>query len=153
MLKKYLTYILFFFLGVWSVYAQESFNTLIYKGNRSFDKKNYDEASSVFMDAVKKKNNDFGAHYNLGNSLYKKKMYDQAAAEYQKAQKLTKNSDEKAASLYNLGNTYLQNNDAEKAVNSYKNALKYDPDNKAIMKNLQIAKKKKDQKQNKQHKE
>lgn len=77
-------------------------------------------------------------------------MYDQAAAEYQKAQKLTKNSDEKAASLYNLGNTYLQNNDAEKAVNSYKNALKYDPDNKAIMKNLQIAKKKKDQKQNKQ---
>jgi tetratricopeptide (TPR) repeat protein len=70
-------------------------------------------------------------------------MYDQAAAEYQKAQKLTKNSDEKAASLYNLGNTYLQNNDAEKAVNSYKNALKYDPDNKAIMKNLQIAKKKK----------
>lgn len=146
MLKKYLTYILFFFLGVWSVYAQESFNTLIYKGNRSFDKKNYDEASSVFMDAVKKKNNDFGAHYNLGNSLYKKKMYDQAAAEYQKAQKLTKNSDEKAASLYNLGNTYLQNNDAEKAVNSYKNALKYDPDNKAIMKNLQIAKKKKESK-------
>ena len=51
------------------------------------------------MDAVKKKNNDFGAHYNLGNYLYKKKMYDQAAAEYQKSKTLIKNSDEKAGSL------------------------------------------------------
>lgn len=148
MLKKYITYIMFLILGISSAYAQESLNTLIYKGNRSFDKKNYDDASSLFLDAVKRKSNDFGAHYNLGNALYKKKMYEQAAAEYQKAQKLTKNSDEKAASLYNLGNSYLQNGDAEQAVNSYKNALKYDPDNKAIMKNLQIAKKKKEQKQN-----
>lgn len=150
MLKKYITYIMFLFLGILSVYAQETFNTLIYKGNRSFDKRKYDEASSVFMDAVKQKNNDFGAHYNLGNSLYKNKLYDQAAAEYQKAQKLTNNPDEKAASLYNLGNTYLQNGNTEQAVNSYKNALKYDPNNKAILKNLQIAKKKKDQKENKQ---
>lgn len=148
MLKKYITYIMFLILGISSAYAQESLNTLIYKGNRSFDKKNYDDASSLFLDAVKRKSNDFGAHYNLGNALYKKKMYEQAAAEYQKAQKLTKNSDEKAASLYNLGNSYLQNGNAEQAVNSYKNALKYDPDNKAIMKNLQIAKKKKEQKQN-----
>jgi tetratricopeptide (TPR) repeat protein len=150
MLKKYLTYFIFLFLGLLSFNAQESLNTLIYKGNRSFDKKNYDNASSMFFDAVKKKNDDFGAHYNLANTLYKKKMYDQAASEYQKAQKLTKNSDEKAASLYNLGNTYLQNGNTDKAINSYKSALKLDADNKAILKNLQIAMKKKDQKRQNQ---
>ena len=150
MLKKYLTYFIFLFLGLLSFNAQESLNTLIYKGNRSFDKKNYDNASSMFFDAVKKKNDDFGAHYNLANTLYKKKMYDQAASEYQKAQILTKNSDEKAASLYNLGNTYLQNGNTDKAINSYKSALKLDADNKAILKNLQIAMKKKDQKRQNQ---
>ena len=150
MFRKFIAYILFIFSGLISLQAQESLNTLLYKGNRDFDKKNYDKASSIFMDAVKKKGDDFGAHYNLANSLYKKKMYDQANAEYQKAQKLTKNPDEKAASFYNMGNSYLQNGNVEKAIESYKNALKNNPDNEAILKNLQIAKKKQNQKQNKE---
>ena len=146
MFRKFIN-ILFCLLGLFSVQAQESFNTLIYKGNRKFDNKKYDQATSVFTDAVKKKANDFGAHYNLGNSLYKKKMYDQAKAEYQKAQNLTKDSNEKAASFYNLGNAYFQTGDMEKATDAYKNALKYDPNNNAILKNLQIAKKQKQQNQ------
>jgi tetratricopeptide (TPR) repeat protein len=150
MFRKFIAHILFILSGLISLQAQESLNTLLYKGNRDFDKKNYDKASSTFMDAVKKKGDDFGAHYNLANSLYKKKMYDQANAEYQKAQKLTKNPDEKAASYYNMGNSYMQNGNVEKAVDSYKNALKSDPDNEAILKNLQIAKKKQNQKQNKE---
>lgn len=150
MFRKFIAYILFIFSGLISLQAQESLNTLLYKGNRDFDKKNYDKASSSFMDAVKKKGDDFGAHYNLANSLYKKKMYDQANAEYQKAQKLTRNPDEKAASFYNMGNSYLQNGNVEKAIESYKNALKNNPDNEAILKNLQIAKKKQNQKQNKE---
>lgn len=151
MFRKFIAHIVLVFMGLISVQAQESLNTLLYKGNRSFDKKNYDKASSTFMDAVKKKGDDFGAHYNLANSLYKKKMYEQANAEYQKAQKLTKNPDEKAASFYNMGNSYLQNGNVEKAIESYKNALRNNPDNEAILKNLQIAKKKKDQKQNQQN--
>ena len=150
MFRKFIAHILLLFLGLISVQAQESLNTLLYKGNRDFDKKNYDKASSTFMDAVKKKGDDFGAHYNLANSLYKKKMYDQANAEYQKAQKLTRNPDERAASFYNMGNSYLQNGNVDKAIESYKNALKNDPDNEAVLKNLQIAKKKQNQKQNKE---
>ena len=150
MFRKFIAYILFIFSGLISLQAQESLNTLLYKGNRDFEKKKYDKASSSFMDAVKKKGDDFGAHYNLANSLYKKKMYEQANAEYQKAQKLTKNSDEKAASFYNMGNSYLQNGNVDKAIESYKNALKNNPDNDAILKNLQIAKKKQNQKQNKE---
>lgn len=141
----------YFFLGLIAVKAQESLNTLIFRGNRSFDKQKYGEATSTFSEAVKKNEKDFGAHYNLGNSLYKIKKYDEAIAEYQKAQKNTNNKDEKAASYYNEGNAHLQNGDGEKAVNAYKNALKFDPDNEAILKNLQIAKKKQKQKDNKQN--
>lgn len=151
MLRKFFVHISLFFLGLFNVKAQESLNTLIFRGNRSFDKQKYGEATSTFSEAVKKNEKDFGAHYNLGNSLYKIKKYDEAIAEYQKAQKNTNNKDEKAASYYNEGNAHLQNGDGEKAVNAYKNALKYDPDNEAILKNLQIAKKKQKQKDNKQN--
>ena len=151
MLKKFFVHISLIFLGLVTVKAQESLNTLIFRGNRSFDKQKYGEATSTFSEAVKKNEKDFGAHYNLGNSLYKIKKYDEAIAEYQKAQKNTNNKDEKAASYYNEGNAHLQNGDGEKAVNAYKNALKFDPDNEAILKNLQIAKKKQKQKDNKQN--
>lgn len=151
MLRKFFVHISLIFLGLVTVKAQESLNTLIFRGNRSFDKQKYGEATSTFSEAVKKNEKDFGAHYNLGNSLYKIKKYDEAIAEYQKAQKITNNKDEKAASYYNEGNAHLQNGDGEKAVNAYKNALKFDPDNEAILKNLQIAKKKQKQKDNKQN--
>lgn len=151
MLRKFFVHISLFFLGLIAVKAQESLNTLIFRGNRSFDKQKYGEATSTFSEAVKKNEKDFGAHYNLGNSLYKIKKYDEAIAEYQKAQKNTNNKVEKAASYYNEGNAHLQNGDGEKAVNAYKNALKFDPDNEAILKNLQIAKKKQKQKDNKQN--
>ena len=151
MLRKFFVHISLFFLGLIAVKAQESLNTLIFRGNRSFDKQKYGEATSTFSEAVKKNEKDFGAHYNLGNSLYKIKKYDEAITEYQKAQKITNNKDEKAASYYNEGNAHLQNGDGEKAVNAYKNALKFDPDNEAILKNLQIAKKKQKQKDNKQN--
>lgn len=151
MLRKFFVHISLIFLGLVTVKAQESLNTLIFRGNRSFDKQKYGEATSTFSEAVKKNEKDFGAHYNLGNSLYKIKKYDEAIAEYQKAQKNTNNKDEKAASYYNEGNAHLQNGDGEKAVNAYKNALKFDPDNEAILKNLQIAKKKQKQKDNKQN--
>ena len=151
MLRKFFVHISLIFLGLVTVKAQESLNTLIFRGNRSFDKQKYGEATSTFSEAVKKNEKDFGAHYNLGNSLYKIKKYEEAIAEYQKAQKNTNNKDEKAASYYNEGNAHLQNGDGEKAVNAYKNALKFDPDNEAILKNLQIAKKKQKQKDNKQN--
>ena len=151
MLRKFFVHISLIFLGLVTVKAQESLNTLIFRGNRSFDKQKYGEAISTFSEAVKKNEKDFGAHYNLGNSLYKIKKYDEAIAEYQKAQKNTNNKDEKAASYYNEGNAHLQNGDGEKAVNAYKNALKFDPDNEAILKNLQIAKKKQKQKDNTQN--
>ena len=151
MLRKFFVHISLIFLGLVTVKAQESLNTLIFRGNRSFDKQKYGEAISTFSEAVKKNEKDFGAHYNLGNSLYKIKKYDEAIAEYQKAQKNTNNKDEKAASYYNEGNAHLQNGDGEKAVNAYKNAFKFDPDNEAILKNLQIAKKKQKQKDNTQN--
>lgn len=130
--------------------AQENYNTLIFKGNQQFDKKNYDNASSKYMEAAKLNEKDFTAHYNLGNALYKRKMYDEAKAEFDKAEKLATTIPDKSAALYNSGNAYMQKNDSKKAAELYKQALKQDPYNETIRKNYEIAMLKEKEKQQQQ---
>ncbi len=131
--------------------AQENYKTLVFKGNQQFDKENYENSSSKYLEAVQLNDKEFMAHYNLGNSLYKRKMFDEAKAEFEKAEKLSSNLPDKSAALYNLGNTYMQQQNSKKAAELYKQALKQDPYNENIRKNYEIAmlkEKEKDQKKN-----
>jgi tetratricopeptide (TPR) repeat protein len=129
------------------VSGQENYRTLVYEGNQKFNGKDYDGASSKYMEAVKVNEKDFTAHYNLGNALYKSKKYEEAKAEFDKAQKLSQTLPDKTAALHNLGNAYMQMNQPEKAADYYKQALKQNPYNEATRKNYEIAKLKEKEKQ------
>lgn len=138
-----------------SLFAQESYRTLVYEGNQKFNGKSYDGASSKYMEAIKSNEKDFTAHYNLGNALYKNKKYEEAKAEFEKAEKLSQTLPDKAAALHNLGNTYMQMKQPDKAADYYKQSLKQDPYNDATRKNYAIAKlkdKESQQKKNQQNK-
>ncbi|MFP3597378.1 tetratricopeptide repeat protein [Chryseobacterium sp. SIMBA_029] len=137
--------IAFSFSGI--LFGQENYRTLVHEGNQKFDGKNYDGASSKYMEAIKTNEKDFTAHYNLGNALYKNKKYEEAKAEFDKAQKLSQTLPDKTAALHNLGNTYMQMNQPEKAADYYKQALKQNPYNEATRKNYEIAKLKEKEKQ------
>ncbi|KFF25453.1 tetratricopeptide repeat protein [Chryseobacterium vrystaatense] len=143
--------IAFSFSGI--AFGQENYRTLVYEGNQKFNGRDYDGASSKYMEAVKSNEKDFTAHYNLGNALYKSKKYEEAKAEFDKAQKLSQTLPDKTAALHNLGNTYMQMNQPEKAADYYKQALKQDPYNEATRKNYQIAKLKEKEKQQQQKNE
>lgn len=132
------------------LFGQNNYRTLVYEGNQKFNGKDYDGASSKYMEAVKSNEKDFTAHYNLGNALYKNKKYEEAKAEFEKAQSLSQTLPDKAAALHNLGNTYMQMNQPEQAADYYKQSLKQDPYNEATRKNYEIAKLK--EKQNEQKK-
>lgn len=132
------------------LFGQENYRTLVHEGNQKFDGKDYDGASSKYMEAVKSNEKDFTAHYNMGNALYKGKKYEEAKAEFEKAQQLSQTLPDKAAALHNLGNTYMQMNQPEKAADYYKKALKQNPYSEATRKNYEIAKlKEKEKQQNK----
>jgi tetratricopeptide (TPR) repeat protein len=131
------------------LFGQKNYKTLVYEGNQKFNGKDYDGASSRYMEAVKSNEKDFTAHYNLGNALYKSKKYEEAKAEFERAQSLSQTTPDKAAALHNLGNTYMQMNQPEKAADYYKQSLKQDPYNEATRKNFEIAKLKEKEKQQK----
>ncbi|PKF74128.1 tetratricopeptide repeat protein [Chryseobacterium sp. PMSZPI] len=137
----------FSFSGI--LFGQENYRTLVHEGNQKFDGKDYDGASSKYMEAAKSNDKDFTAHYNLGNALYKSKKYEEAKAEFEKAQQLSQTLPDKAAALHNLGNTYMQMNQPEKAADFYKKALKQDPYSEVTRKNYEIAKLKEKEKQQK----
>jgi hypothetical protein len=48
MLRKFFVHISLFFLGLVTVKAQESLNTLIFRGNRSFDKQSIEQQYAAF---------------------------------------------------------------------------------------------------------
>lgn len=131
-------FLILFSAGI--VSAQKSYDALIYEGNKNFDQKNYDAATSKYADAIQKNGADFTAHYNLGNSLYKSEKYKEAKAEFEKADKLAANSPDKSAALHNLGNSYMKMKEPEKAAEFYKQSLKNNPYNEATRKNYEIAK-------------
>lgn len=133
------------------LFGQKNYRTLVYEGNEKFKGKDYDAASSRYMEAIKINQKDFTAHYNLGNALYKSKKYEEAKAEFEKAQKLSQTIPDKAAALHNLGNAYMQMNQAEKAADYYKQSLKQNPYNEATRKNYEIAKLKEKENQQKKN--
>ena len=142
--------ILYSLVFVMQVSAQVSSDVHTYRGNQSFEKGDFDDASYHYLKTLEDKSDDFRAQYNLGNTLYKKNQYSDAVSTYQKALKNAKTKEQKTATLYNLGNAYFKNKQQKEAVDSYKQALKLDPNNQTILKNLQIALQKKDSKQQQQ---
>ena len=142
--------VLYSLVFVMQVSAQVSSDVHTHRGNQSFEKGDFDDASYHYLKTLQGKSEDFRAQYNLGNTLYKKNQYSDAISTYQKALKNAKTKEQKTATLYNLGNAYFKNKQQKEAVDSYKQALKLDPNNQTILKNLQIALQKKDSKQQQQ---
>lgn len=152
MLKiKPISTILFFAVNI--LYGQ-TYNSLIYKGNNGYEAKEYDEASTKYLDAVRKNPNQYIAHYNLGNALYRQGLYKEAYTEFQKAATHSKTKQDYSTALYNQGNALMKLKQNDKAIAAYKKALKAAPEDKALRRNYEIAmlRKKQESQQNNQRK-
>jgi Ca-activated chloride channel family protein len=136
------------------LFGQKNYRTLVYEGNEKFNGKDYDGASAKYLEAIKSNDKDFTAHYNLGNALYKSKKYEEAKVEFEKAQRFSQTLADKSAALHNLGNSYMQTKQPEKAAEFFKQSLKQNPYSEATRKNYEIAKlKEKENQQKKQQKQ
>ena len=99
------------------------------KGNRAYEKGNYQDAAGRYMRALGADPSSFEAQYNLGNALHRQEMYDQAAQVQQQAaaDSLAAPVD-RAQAFYNLGNTQFRQQKYAEALESYKNSLRLNPD-------------------------
>src|SRR5690606_37034486 len=97
------------------------------KGNDYYIRKDYDNAISSYQNALKKNPNYLPSIFNLGNALYQQKNYEASRKAYENYLKKADNPTIKSSTAYNIGNTYMAEQQWKKAVASYKDALRKNP--------------------------
>lgn len=108
------------------------------KGDRLYDKKDYQQAENAYLKAE----TDPSAPYNAGNAAYQQGKYEAAAELFKKAAAIAPDQAAKAAALYNWGNACLWLGKYEEAISAYEKSLRAQPNQPDTKKNLQIAKNK-----------
>ena len=112
---------------------------LIKKGNEAYEKKEYDNAITLYQQATEKNPANSTAQYNLGNALYKNKKIDEAVQAYDEALVNASSKTDKSKSFYNKGVVLQNNKKLPECIDAYKNALKLNPQDEDARQNLQKA--------------
>jgi tetratricopeptide (TPR) repeat protein len=153
----------FFLLFVLFSNAQQE-RKYIRQGNREYkkavidsahvDSTKYVKAESDYRKALDEEPNNWGAIYNLANSLYKQQKFEDASKQYMAAGGMeNKNKSELAMAFHNLGNSYLQTNKLNEAIEAYKSALRNNPSDLETKYNLAWAQDKLKKQQEQQQKQ
>lgn len=135
----------------------QSVRSLVNKGNDKYKDRNFADAEINYRKALEQEQQLVQGHFNLGNALYKQGKYDEAVRAYEAAREATKELRTRADASYNIGNAYLKAQDPQKAIKSYVDGLKLDPDDLEAKYNLSAAlrmlqQQQEQQQQNKQQK-
>ncbi|MEI6090079.1 MAG: tetratricopeptide repeat protein [bacterium] len=157
-----------------SIFTISSFSAIakddkkyVRQGNKSYENKKYNDAEIKYRKALSENPANNKAEFNLGDALYKQGNYKEAGEKFElmnnkKLDKSTKNDIQ-----YNLGNSYFEqgqqrakSGDAQgsmdmynKAIDSYKGALKLDGKDANARYNYELARRMLVQQQNQQNKQ
>ena len=127
------------------------------QGNKQFNAGDYANAEVSYRKAIEKNPRNPQAIYNLGNALMAQKKDSASIEQFQNAAKLETNPLRKYQSFHNIGVICQSHKMYGEAIESYKSALRLNPDDDETRYNLVLCKhqkqkqdqKKQDQQQNK----
>ena len=125
---------------------------LLNKGNDKYNAEEFEQAETLYKEALDKDNHYYKANLNVGHALFRQahilikqqdslgiKKLEESERFYNNSVELTENKNQKAESYYNLGNAQLLSQKLEESIKSYKKSLRLIPDNINAKKNLALA--------------
>jgi tetratricopeptide (TPR) repeat protein len=119
------------------------------KGNRAFEKGKYQDAAGRYMRAQAMAPTLFEPIFNLGNTYYRQQSYDQATKLLQQIATDSLGTPlNRAQAYYNLGNSQFQQKKYSEALESFRNALRLNPNDRDTKFNYAYVKKLLDNQQN-----
>ena len=123
------------------LFAQEDHKNL-YNGNEAFKGKKYIASEADYrVSASSDKDVKAASEYNLGNSIYRQNQPGEAKFKFFEASTTAKTKEEKHKAFHNLGNTLMLEKNYQGAVESFKNALRNNPQDEETRYNYALAKK------------
>ena len=109
------------------------------KGLNHYQNQEYEAAQEYYESVLGKRGNQAQAHFGRGSSAFQ--QGDLETAKYSFEQSLKADNEQlKSKAMYNLGNTFYQNQKTEEALAFYRKALELDPTDKDAKYNYEFLK-------------
>jgi len=124
-----------------TVFSQEWRDSLM-EARKAYNAKDYDKAMRYYQSAQNKNIDGIDLNEEMGQTAYKKRDFEKAEQIYQEANSKLSNEKQQARNHYNTGNSRMKSKNYQGAVDSYKDALRINPDDKEARYNLSKAVKK-----------
>ncbi|TNF46757.1 MAG: tetratricopeptide repeat protein [Bacteroidetes bacterium] len=133
-------FLMFFFFIVVSgmIYSQEWRDSLE-TARTLYKKKDYGKALKYYESAQKKAPEGVDLSDEIGQSAYKARQFELSEKIYQQNTSNKRSEKQKSENYHNLGNSKMQKEDYQGAIDAYKSALKNNPDDEETRYNLSQA--------------
>jgi Ca-activated chloride channel homolog len=118
--------------------AQNAAQNLV-NGNQFYQKSQFDLAEAQYRKALEYDRGNEKAKYNLANALQRQSKYDEAAKLLEDLGGSSKDNSTKSAAYYNQGVAYTKMKNLDASIESYKKALRLNPNDKEARENLEKA--------------
>ena len=108
----------------------------------------FNSAEREYSKALEKKPDDPRWNFNLASALYKQMRFDEASQRFGELTDKMETPEEKARTLHNMGNSLLMQQKIDESIESYKEALRLNPNDMETKYNLAYAQHLKNQQDN-----
>jgi len=126
-------------LSTASVAFSQNENRFIRRGNSAFEKSDFQQAEIEFRKALERNNNSEKGEFNLGGALYKQENFEEAARKFGALSNQATDAQIRSEALYNLGNSFMNLQQYEAAIEAFKNSLRLNPNDFNSKYNLEYA--------------
>lgn len=161
---KYIVILMLLLFGVEASAQQMKERGWVRKGNRQYERENYDGSIESYKEALKHDPTSFEAKYDLASALYRAKRFDTAESTLKEllegvVKDDSRSETERGEVAYNLGNTQFAQQKYKEALSSYRYAMRCNPNdedakfNYAFTKRLLQQQQQQQQDQNQENKE
>jgi len=119
-------------------YAQNAPASIV-KGNQLYQQSQFDLAEAQYRKALEYDPENERAKYNLANALHKQNKHDEAVKLLDGLAGSSKDNSIESAAYYNQGVAYTKMKNLDASIESYKKALRSNPNDKEARENLEKA--------------
>jgi len=141
-MKLHIRYIyLIILLSCTCISNAQNVRDYIRQGNRLFHQRQFVKAEISYRKAIEKDHQSTEAQFNLGNALMMQGKVKKAIPQFQKAAQTTNIKVKKAKPFHNIGEIYQMTQQYQQAINAYKQALRYNPQDDQTRYNLALCQK------------